>query len=83
MAAGDCDGAIIGATNLIMSVDQQMNTAKLGTLSPTNQCHSFDQAADGYGRAESVGALYIRPLSSAIRDGDPIRAVIRGTAANW
>lgn len=54
----------------------------MGTLSPTNQCHSFDEAADGYGRAEGVGALYLRPLSVAMKNGDPIRAVIRGTAVS-
>lgn len=80
MALGECDGAIVGGTNLILTVDQQMNTARMGVLSPTNQCHTFDEAADGYGRAEGVGALYVRPLSAAIRDGDPIRAVIRATA---
>ncbi|KAF3768157.1 hypothetical protein M406DRAFT_106902 [Cryphonectria parasitica EP155] len=81
MAQGDCDGAVVGGTNLILNVDQQMNTARMGVLSPTNQCHTFDEAADGYGRADGVGALYLRPLRSAIRDGDPIRAVIRSTAA--
>lgn len=57
-----------------------MNTATMGVLSPTNQSHSFDEAADGYGRAEGVGALYIKPLDAAMRHGDPIRAVIRSTA---
>ncbi|RYP74755.1 hypothetical protein DL771_002819 [Monosporascus sp. 5C6A] len=78
--SGECDGAIIGGTNLILTVDQQMNTARLGVLSPTNQCHTFDETADGYGRAEGVGAFYIKPLSAAVRDGDPIRAIIRSTA---
>lgn len=77
---GECDSAIVGGTNLILAVNQHMNTAKMGVLSPTNQCHSFDISADGYGRAEGVGALYIKPLSAALRDGDPIRAVIRSTA---
>jgi acyl transferase domain-containing protein len=59
-----------------------MNTAKLGVLSPTSACHTFDASADGYGRAEGAGALYIKRLSDAIRDGNPIRAVIRATAVN-
>ncbi|KAF7919956.1 uncharacterized protein EAE98_009190 [Botrytis deweyae] len=60
----------------------QMNTAALNVLSPTNICHTFDEAADGYGRAEGVGALYIKRLDLAIKNGDPIRAVIRSTAVN-
>ncbi|KAI0108803.1 ketoacyl-synt-domain-containing protein [Hypoxylon sp. NC0597] len=78
----DCDAAIVGGVNLILTVDQHMNTAKLGILSPTSTCHTFDAAADGYGRAEAAGALYIKRLSDAIRDGDPIRGVIRSTAVN-
>jgi acyl transferase domain-containing protein len=72
----------VGGVNLIVTVDQHMNTAKLGILSPTSTCHTFDAAADGYGRAEGAGALYIKRLTDAMRDGDPIRAVIRATAVN-
>ncbi|KAJ8132485.1 hypothetical protein O1611_g1135 [Lasiodiplodia mahajangana] len=44
--------------------------------------HTFDAAADGYSRAEGFGALYIKKLSDAVANGDPIRAVVRGTAYN-
>ncbi|KAH9907259.1 hypothetical protein F4778DRAFT_768899 [Xylariomycetidae sp. FL2044] len=82
ISAGECDSAIVGGVNLILQVDQQMNTAKLGVLSPTNQCHSFDESADGCGRAEGLGAIYIKSLSAAMENGDPIRAVIRSTASS-
>lgn len=78
--AGECDSAVVGGTNLILTADQQMNTARMGVLSPTSQSHTFDESADGYGRAEGVGALYLKRLSDAIRDGNPIRAAIRSTA---
>ncbi|KAI0449945.1 hypothetical protein F5B21DRAFT_492788 [Xylaria acuta] len=78
----DCDAAIVGGVNLIITVDQHMNTAKLGILSPTSTCHTFDASADGYGRAEGAGALYVKRLSDAMRDGDPIRGVVRATAVN-
>ncbi|GAW17215.1 hypothetical protein ANO14919_066680 [Xylariales sp. No.14919] len=78
----DCDAAIVGGVNLIITVDQHMNTAKLGILSPTSTCHTFDASADGYGRAEGAGALYVKRLSDAVRDGDPIRGVVRATAVN-
>ena len=79
---GDCNAAVVGGTNLILTIDQHMNTAKLGVLSPTNTCHTFDESADGYSRAEGIGALYIKPLDKALRDNDPIRAIIRSTATN-
>ncbi|RAK91537.1 polyketide synthase [Aspergillus costaricaensis CBS 115574] len=82
LQTGECDGAIAGGVNLIVSVDQHMDTAKLGILSPTSTCHTFDAAADGYGRAEGAGAIYLRRLSDALHSGEPIRAVIRGSALN-
>ncbi|TVY85299.1 Reducing polyketide synthase DEP5 [Lachnellula suecica] len=78
----EAEGAIVGGVNLIITVDQHMNTAKLGVLSPTSTCHTFDESADGYGRADAVGAVYLKRLSDAIRDGDPIRGVIRSSAVN-
>jgi len=64
----------------MLTVDQQMNTAKMGVLSPNSQSRPFDELADGYGRGEGIGALFLKPLSAAIRDGDPVRSVIRSTA---
>ncbi|KAI9370402.1 hypothetical protein BJX61DRAFT_96291 [Aspergillus egyptiacus] len=82
LRARDCDAALVGGVNLILTVDQHMNTAKLGILSPTSTCHTFDAAADGYGRAEGAGALYLKRLRDAIRDGDAVRGVIRASAVN-
>ncbi|KAF2972303.1 hypothetical protein GQX73_g1322 [Xylaria multiplex] len=78
----DCEAALVGGVNLILVVDQHMNTAKLGVLSPTSECHTFDESADGYGRAEGVGAIYLKRFSDAIRDRDVIRGVIRSSAIN-
>ncbi|KAK2749193.1 Type I Iterative PKS [Myotisia sp. PD_48] len=78
----ECEGAVVGGTNLILTVDQHMNTAKLGVLSPTSTCHTFNAHADGYGRADGVGAVYLKRLQDAIRDGDPIRGIIRSSAVN-
>ncbi|KAJ2995621.1 hypothetical protein NUW58_g1225 [Xylaria curta] len=78
----ECAAAIVGGVNLVLTVDQHMNTAKLGVLSETSTCHTFDASADGYGRAEGVGAVYLKRLSDAIRDGDPIRGLLRSSATN-
>lgn len=53
-----------------------------GVLSPTGECRTFDASANGYARGEAINAIYIKRLSAAVRDGDPIRAVIRATGAN-
>jgi acyl transferase domain-containing protein len=73
---------VVGGTNLIFGVEQQIGSDRLGVLSPTSTCHTFDESVDGYGRAEGVGAIYLKRLSQALQDGDPIRAVIRSTAIN-
>ncbi|KAI8630512.1 lovastatin nonaketide synthase [Xylariaceae sp. FL1651] len=78
----ECAAAVVGGVNLVLTVDQHMNTAKLGVLSETSTCHTFDASADGYGRAEGVGAVYLKRLSDAIRDGDPIRGLLRSSATN-
>lgn len=78
----ECDAAIVAASNLLQSPEQQLGTMKAGVLSPTGTCHTFDSAADGYGRADGLGALYLKRLSKAIADGDNVRSIIRGTAVN-
>ncbi|KAL9598452.1 MAG: hypothetical protein Q9219_004488 [cf. Caloplaca sp. 3 TL-2023] len=82
LEANECDAAIVAASNLLQSPEQQLGTMKAGVLSPTGTCHTFDMTADGYGRADGLGAIYLKTLSKAIADGDPIRALIRGTAVN-
>ncbi|KAI0469310.1 reducing type I polyketide synthase 10 [Xylaria cf. heliscus] len=78
----ECDAAIVAGANLIQSAEQHIATMKAGVLSPTSACHTFDSSADGYGRADGIGALYVKRLSDAIADGDPIRSVIRSSAVN-
>ena len=56
--------------------------SKMGFLSPDGQCFSFDHRANGYARGEGFGALIIKRLEDALRDGDMIRAVIRATGSN-
>jgi len=79
---GDCAAAIVAGANLVQTPELHLMMVKAGFLSPTSTCHTFDTDADGYGRGEGVGALYLKRLSDAIRDGDLIRSVIRGSAVN-
>jgi len=68
--------------NLIHSLDLTIGLSNMGFLSPDGMCHSFDKRANGYARGEGFGALIIKPIQEALRDGDTIRAVIRATASN-
>ncbi|TVY84107.1 Reducing polyketide synthase DEP5 [Lachnellula suecica] len=82
LEAGECTAAVVAGANLIQSPEMQIGVVKTGVVSGTSTSHTFDTAADGYGRGEAVGALLVKRLEDAIRDGDPIRSVIRGTAIN-
>lgn len=53
-----------------------------GASSLSGLCHTWDAKADGYIKAEGINAVMLKRLEDAVRDGDPIRAVIRGTATN-
>ena len=79
---GDCTSAIIGGVNLILAPGMTTNMAEQGVLAADGSCKTFSADANGYARGEAVNALYIKPLADAIRDGNPIRAVIRATASN-
>lgn len=80
--ASDINAALVGGVNLLLSPTQTAGMYKAGVLSPRDQCRSFDATADGYCRAEGVNMIYIKRLDDALRDGNPIRAIIRGTATN-
>ncbi|OQD86541.1 hypothetical protein PENANT_c007G06237 [Penicillium antarcticum] len=80
--SGECSSAIVAGANLIMTPTMTTTMSSNLVLSPAGVCRTFDEKADGYGRGEAVNALYIKPLSDALRDNDPIRAVIRSTSTN-
>ena len=82
LQAGETEAALACGTNLLISPEQQIATVKAGDLSPTSTCHNFDDLADDYGRANGVGALFIKRLSDVVRDRDAVRSIIRGTALN-
>ncbi|KAI1821188.1 polyketide synthase [Xylaria intraflava] len=82
LKTGACDTALVAAVNLITAPEQCLATGKAGVLSPRSTCRTFDASADGYGRADGVSAIYLKRLSSAIKDGNKIWAVVRSTAVN-
>ncbi len=80
--AGDCDLALTGGVNVLLSPVITIATSRARMLSPDGRCKTFDAAADGYVRSEGCGILVLKRLSDAVRDGDRIHAVIRGSAVN-
>ncbi|KAI5241413.1 ketoacyl-synt-domain-containing protein [Aureobasidium subglaciale] len=82
LIAGDSEAAVVGGTNIINDIEQHIASVRLGVLSPSSTCHTFDERADGFGRGEGICAIYLKKLSTAVADGDHIRAVIRSTAVN-
>ncbi|KXH40468.1 polyketide synthase [Colletotrichum salicis] len=78
----ECDSAIVAGANLMLSPGFTKLMAEQSVLSPDASCKTFDASANGYARAEAVNCLYIKKLDCAIRDGNPIRAIIRGSATN-
>jgi acyl transferase domain-containing protein/acyl carrier protein len=77
---GECDLALAGGVNIILSPAHSISFTKAGLLAKDGRCKSFDAAADGYVRGEGGGIVVLKPLSKAIADGDPVLAVIKGSA---
>lgn len=79
---GECDLALAGGANVLLTPATMITFSSAHMLAPDGRCKTFDAAADGYVRGEGCGVIVIKRLEDAIRDGDRIRAVIRGSAIN-
>lgn len=78
----ECDLALVGGSGLILGPETFVSLSKWGMLAPDGRCKTFDAGADGFGRGEGCGVIVIKRLADALRDGDRVRSVIRGTAIN-
>ncbi|KAL7935483.1 fatty acid synthase S-acetyltransferase [Trichoderma chlorosporum] len=78
----EVDMAVAGGCNLFFMPDTSIYLDDQGFLSPDGICYTFDHRANGYARGEGLGIVVLKRLSDAIRDGNTIRAVIRGMASN-
>ncbi|MFT4625565.1 MAG: acyl transferase domain-containing protein/acyl carrier protein [Myxococcota bacterium] len=79
---GECEAALVGGVHLMLSPENFVYVSQLKALASDGRCKTFDASADGYGRAEACGMLVLKRLSDAHRDGNPVLAVIRGSAVN-
>ena len=82
LRAGDCTAAIAGGVNLLLTPGTTVAAAQLQLLSADGRCKAFDVRADGMGRGEGCGVVVLKKLDAAVRDGDRVLAVIRGSATN-
>ena len=79
---GECEMALAGGTNLLLSPLGTINLTKAGFCARDGRVRAFDAAAGGYVRSDGAGIVVLKPLTTAVKDGDPIYAVIRGSAVN-
>ncbi|NVN48532.1 sulfolipid-1 biosynthesis phthioceranic/hydroxyphthioceranic acid synthase [Mycolicibacterium hippocampi] len=79
---GESDLALAGGAAVILDPRKLVAGSAEGMLSPTGKCHAFDVAADGFVSSEGCVVVLLKRLPDALRDGDRILALIRGTAAN-
>ncbi len=82
LRSGECDLAMAGGVNVILNPESTLHLARAGMLSAEGRCKTFDAAADGFVRGEGCGVVVLKRLSDALRDGDPLLAVVRGSAVN-
>ncbi len=82
LRAGECRMALAGGVNLILTPETTMALSRARMMSLQGRCKTFDQAADGFVRAEGCGFVALKRLADAQADGDPIQGVILGSAAN-
>ena len=75
-----CSVAVVAGVNLILTPWISVAYARAGMTSADGKCHTFDKAANGYCRGEGCGAVVLKRLSDAERDGDRIYAVVKGSA---
>ncbi|NUO58520.1 MAG: acyltransferase domain-containing protein [Hamadaea sp.] len=76
---GETPVAIVGGLNLMATPALNVALEATGALAPDGRSKAFDAEANGYGRGEGAGVVVLKRLSDAVRDQDPIQAVIRGT----
>lgn len=82
LRAGESTMACVTGANLMLTPEQFIAESKLHMLSPTGHCHMWDSRADGYARGEGIAAVFLKPLSRALADGDCIQGIIRETGVN-
>ena len=82
LLSGECDLALAGGATVIVPQDTGYLYAPGSISSPDGHCRAFDARSAGTLSGSGVGVVVLKRLADALRDGDPVRAVIRGSAVN-
>lgn len=82
LSTWDCDIALVGGTNVLISPEPWGGFREAGILSQTGCCHAFDKSADGMVRGEGCGVIVLQRLSDARLKGRRILAILTGSAVN-
>ena len=82
LRARNCDMALAGGVNVVLSEQAFQCFSAWGMVAPDGKCKAFDAAANGFVRSEGCGFVVLKRLSDAVADRDNILAVIRGSAVN-
>ena len=82
LRAGEIDTAIAGGVYLNLLPDNLIGFSRIGAISRAGECRPFDASADGFVMGEGVGVCVLKRLGDALRDGDRVYAVIRGSGCN-
>lgn len=82
LSTWDCDIALVGGTNVLISPEPRGGFREAGILSQTGCCHAFDKSADGMVRGEGCGVIVLQRLSDARLEGRRILAILTGSAVN-
>ncbi|MEM7417513.1 MAG: SDR family NAD(P)-dependent oxidoreductase [Gemmatimonadota bacterium] len=80
LRSGESSLALAGGVNVMCSPETQVALSRSRMMAADGRCKTFDERADGFVRAEGCGMLVLKRLSDALRDGDRIRALLRGSA---
>ncbi|MER5733601.1 SDR family NAD(P)-dependent oxidoreductase [Streptomyces sp. NPDC002138] len=79
---GDSDMVLCGGADVHNGINDYLMFASVRALSPSGRCRPFDAGADGIALGEGVGALVLKRLADAERDGDRVYAVIKSVGAS-
>ncbi|HET8640608.1 MAG TPA: beta-ketoacyl synthase N-terminal-like domain-containing protein, partial [Pseudonocardiaceae bacterium] len=82
LRCGESQVALAGGVNVILSPKANIGLSQSWMMAADGRCKSFDASADGYVRGEGCGMVVLKRLADAQRDGDPVLAVVRGSALN-